>query len=82
MISYAVNASCNKIEVMKNAYLGNRAVHAARHFVNDTIYPFLVLCLINTGWNLESLLSIGDDLDAYTTCRIVEEFYPIPIIIW
>jgi len=72
LISYAVNASSNKIEVMKNGYFGNRAVHAARHFINDTIYPFLILCLINTGWNLESLLSIGDNVDAYITPDLID----------
>ena len=66
MVCRAVNYSASKIEFM-NGTLGTSAVFAAMHFVTDTIYPFLVLSLINTGWNLESILSIGEDIDEYTT---------------
>ena len=72
LFSKAINFSSNRIEVMKNGYLRTQAVHAARHFVSDTIYPFLLLCLINTGWNLESLFSISDDVDEYTTPDLID----------
>ena len=48
------------------------AVYAAKHFVSDTLYPFFLLALINTGWNVESLISISDDVDAHITPDLID----------
>lgn len=71
LINSAVNASCREIKFM-NGSLGKMAVYAAKHFTIDTIYPFLLLALINTGWNLESLLSLSDDVDAHITPDMID----------
>lgn len=52
--------------------LGKMSVYAAKHFVTDTLYPFFLLILINTGWNVESVLSISDDVDAHTTPDLID----------
>lgn len=66
MTCRAQTQSCTKINFM-NAFLGSDAVFAGMHFVFDTIYPFMLLCLINSGWNLESILSISDNVDKHIT---------------
>lgn len=71
VISKAITHSSSKIEFM-NGKIGVMAVHASRHFVSDTIYPFFLLCLINTGWNVESLLSISDDVDSFTMPDLID----------
>lgn len=70
-ISKAIKYSSSKIEFM-NGKIGMMAVHASKHFVSDTIYPFFLLCLINTGWNVESLLSISDDVDSFTMPDLID----------
>lgn len=71
LINKVVNLSAGKIEFM-NGNLGKMAVYAAMHFVTDTIYPFLLLCIINTGWNLETILSISDNVDTHTTADLLD----------
>ncbi|AEY65750.1 hypothetical protein [Clostridium sp. BNL1100] len=71
MINSILRISATKINFM-NGTLGKMAVYAAKHFVFDTIYPFLLLALINTGWNLESMLSISDDVDAHITPDLID----------
>jgi hypothetical protein len=63
--------SSYKIDFMKGI-LGMMAIYAAMHFVIDTLYPFLLLCLINTGWNLESILSISDNVDSHATPDLID----------
>ncbi|MEK4083537.1 hypothetical protein [Psychrobacillus sp. FSL K6-1415] len=74
-LAYKVNSavwhSCGKIKFMDGT-LGKMAVYAAKHFVSDTLYPFFLLALINTGWNVESLLSISDDVDAHITPDLID----------
>jgi len=71
LISRAIKHSSSKIEFM-NGKMGMMAVHASKHFVEGTIYPFFLLCIINTGWNVESLLSIGDDVDSFTMPDLID----------
>ena len=71
MVNSAVFKSCRKIKFMDGT-LGKMAVYAAKHFVSDTLYPFFLLALINTGWNVESLLSISDDVDAHITPDLID----------
>ncbi len=71
MINKIVFWSSTKIEFMKGT-LGKNAVYAASHFVKDTLYPFLLLCLINTGWNVESILSISDNVDSHITPDLID----------
>ncbi|SFB20390.1 hypothetical protein SAMN04488072_109157 [Lentibacillus halodurans] len=71
MVNRAIFNSCRKIKFMDGT-LGKMAVHAAKHFVSDTLYPFFLLALINTGWNVESLLSISDDVDAHVTPDLID----------
>lgn len=71
LVNNAVWSSCGKIKFMDGT-LGKMAVYAAKHFVTDTLYPFFLLALINTGWNVESLLSISDDVDAHITPDLID----------
>jgi hypothetical protein len=71
MVNKAVSYSCRKIKFMDGT-LGKMAVYAAKHFVSDTLYPFFLLALINTGWNVESLLSISDDVDSHVTADLID----------
>ncbi len=71
MVNIAVSNSCRKIKFMDGS-MGKMAVYAAKHFISDTIYPFFLLALINTGWNVESLLSISDDVDAHITPDLID----------
>ncbi len=47
-------------------------IRAAMHFLPDTLYPFLLHVQINTGWNLESILGISDDVDAHVTADLID----------
>lgn len=71
LVNNSVWSSCGKIKFMDGT-LGKMAVYAAKHFVTDTLYPFFLLALINTGWNVESLLSISDDVDAHITPDLID----------
>ncbi|WP_338652951.1 hypothetical protein [Lysinibacillus sp. Y5S-8] len=71
LVNSAVFNSNSKINFFDGT-LGKMAVHAAQHFVSDTLYPFFLLALINTGWNIESLLSISDDVDAHITPDLLD----------
>lgn len=71
MVNSAVSYSCRKIKFMDGT-IGKMAVYATKHFVSDTLYPFFLLALINTGWNVESLLSISDDVDAHITPDLID----------
>lgn len=71
LLNNAVWHSCGKIKFMEGT-LGKMGVYATKHFVTDTLYPFFLLALINTGWNVESLLSISDDVDAHITPDLID----------
>ena len=71
MVNSAVSYSCRKINFM-DGNLGKMGVYAAKHFVTDTLYPFFLLALINTGWNVESLLSISENVDAHITPDLID----------
>jgi hypothetical protein len=47
-------------------------IRAAMHFLLDTLYPFLLHVQINSGWNLESVLAISDDVDNHVTADLVD----------
>lgn len=47
-------------------------IRAAMHFLLDTLYPFLLHVQINSGWNLESVLAISDDVDAHVTADLID----------
>lgn len=71
MVNSALYYSSRKIKFMDGT-LGKMAVYNAKHFVSDTLYPFFLLALINTGWNVESLLSISDDVDSHITQDLLD----------
>jgi hypothetical protein len=47
-------------------------IRAAMHFLPETLYPFLLHVQINTGWNLESVLALTDDVDAHVTDDLID----------
>lgn len=47
-------------------------IHAAMHFLSETLYPFLLHVQINTGWNIESILAISDNVDAHVTSDLID----------
>jgi hypothetical protein len=58
----ALLACSTKISFMKGT-LERGAILAAQHFVPDTIFPFLLLAQIASGFNVECLKFIPDRLD-------------------
>lgn len=54
------------------AYSGVNLIRAAMHFQLDTLYPFLLHVQINTGWNLESILALTDNLDSHVTDDLID----------
>jgi hypothetical protein len=63
VIKGAVDDCVTKISFM-DGKLGKSAIFAAQHFTVDTIYPFFLLLLIHTGWNVESVATIPDDVES------------------
>ncbi len=43
--------------------VGQPAYFAQIFFTHSTIYPFITLVWINTGWNISTILAISDNLD-------------------
>src|SRR5205085_78308 len=58
--------------VYGGALAGVNLIRAAMHFQMDTLYPFLLHVQINTGWNLESVLAITDDVDSHVTEDLID----------
>lgn len=46
-------------------HVGQMAYFSQFFFTSRTLYPFLLLIQLNTGWNLEAVLSLSDDLDSH-----------------
>lgn len=46
---------------------GVNLIRAAKHFLVETLYPFLLHVQINSGWNMESILALTDDVDSHVT---------------
>jgi len=63
-IDVSLGRFVSKISFFKG-YLGRGAVFAAQHFVSDTIYPFLLLAQIATGFNAECLMYMSDNLKEF-----------------
>jgi hypothetical protein len=63
VVKGAVDDCIAKIGFM-DGRLGKTAIFAAQHFALDTLYPFFLLVLMHTGWNLESVATIPDDVDS------------------
>ncbi|WP_157694948.1 hypothetical protein [Caballeronia fortuita] len=55
----------------QNAYFSHFAFSAA------SLYPFILFVQINTGWNLESVLSLSLPLDSHIESDLVDEHYCI-----
>jgi hypothetical protein len=45
--------------------VGKLAYFAQFFFTVQTLFPFILYVQLNTGWNLESVLSLTDDLDSH-----------------
>ena len=60
-----------KISFM-NGDLGRGAIFAAMHFVPDTIFPFLLLSQISTGFNSECLKFLSDDFDNHIGADLID----------
>lgn len=65
-INTALQNCAGKISFM-DGKLGRGAIFAAMHFVSDTIYPFLLLSLISTGFNAGCLKFLIDNLDEHVS---------------
>lgn len=46
---------------------GVNLIRASMHFLLETLYPFVLHVQINTGWNLECLVALTDDVESYVT---------------
>jgi hypothetical protein len=51
---------------------GINLIRAAMHFLPETLYPFILHVQINTGWNLESILALTDDIDSHVTADLLD----------
>jgi hypothetical protein len=51
---------------------GRSLLYAALHFLAETLYPFLLHVQINTGWNLESIVALTDDVESHTCKDLVD----------
>jgi hypothetical protein len=49
-----------------------QSVYGSMHFVAETIYPFYLLVMLNTGWNSESILAITDDVDKHVEPDLID----------
>lgn len=46
-------------------HVGLMAYFCQFFFTTKTLYPFLLFVQLNTGWNLEAILNLSDDLDGH-----------------
>lgn len=46
-------------------HVGSMAYFCQFFFTTRTLYPFILFVQLNTGWNLESVLGLSDDLDSH-----------------
>ena len=58
--------NCMRTTSFFDGQIGSAAIYAAMHFTIDTLYPFLLLFLTQTGWNLESAVALPGDVDSIT----------------
>lgn len=56
---------------------GKMACYSHFCFTFNTIFPFLLFVQLNTGWNLESVLSLTDRLDDHVEPDLIHEDYVI-----
>lgn len=78
-IDKALGRCSGKISFM-NGTIGRGTVFAAMHFVSATIFPIILLSQIITGFNLECLKYLIDNLDEHINeCIIDPKNY---VIIW
>lgn len=66
-----LNIDGSEVEEGQMAYISTFA------FTMSTIFPFALLLLIQTGWNLETLLSIGLDLHSHVEEDLLDSDYVI-----
>ncbi|HHK0531358.1 TPA: hypothetical protein ACQQJD_004905 [Pseudomonas aeruginosa] len=71
MMSMKLVSGNNVVEVGQMAYFSSVT------FTLNTLFPFLLLLLIQTGWNLETLLSLTDDLDDHIEPDLIDSDYVI-----
>ncbi len=64
---------CKPMEVGLLAYLSNF------YFTSATLYPFFLYVQQNTGWNAETILSIGCNLDEHISPDIIDPNY---VVLW
>ncbi len=69
-LSYLVQRS--SIPYLKSELYGQEALYTGIHFIPETIYPFILLIQINTGWNLESVIAISDDVDLHVSRDLID----------
>jgi hypothetical protein len=69
--SIRVEPNGRVVEVGKMAYFSHF------FFTFNTIFPFLLFVQLNTGWNLEAVLSLADHLDDHIEPDLLDEDYVI-----
>lgn len=67
----ALENCSGKISFM-NGQLGRGAIFAAQHFVPDTIFPFLLLMQIATGFNAECVKFMSDNFGGFIGDDLVD----------
>lgn len=60
-----------------NVEIGQMAYISSMMFTMNTIFPFILLLLIQTGWNFETLISLGLNLDDYIESDLLDSDYVI-----
>jgi hypothetical protein len=61
-----------RLDFCGSTIAGINLVRAAMHFLQETLYPFFLHVQINTGWNLESIVALTDDVDAHVTNDLLD----------
>ena len=70
-VDKALQNCSGKISFM-NGELGRGAIFAAQHFVPDTIFPFLLLVQIATGFNAECVKFMPDNMEEFVGDDILD----------
>lgn len=55
----------------QRSFKGPNLIRAAMHFLLDTLYPFVLHVQINTGWNLECIVALTDDVESHVTPDLI-----------
>jgi hypothetical protein len=64
-VQYSMMNHTNNEVIVKDLEAGQLAYICQFFFTIKTLFPFILFLQINTGWNLEVVLSLSDDLDSH-----------------